>query len=128
MPIMDYEEQKKLSLARRMTVNYSCYLYISGRSKRLPDTMHNTALIEGFAQVMTLEKDLHGSCKCAYTKGQGKRKKLTGFKSYDKPNIIQNRAQRSFLGVHKFSNIVVVNGDMGWTAPIVRRKLNILRL
>ena len=51
-----------------------------------------------------------------------------GYKNYDKPNVIQNRAQRAFLGVHRFTSNVVVNGDMGWTSPVVRRKINILRL
>ena len=51
-----------------------------------------------------------------------------GYKKYDRPKVIQNRACRAFLGVHKFASNVVVNGDMGWTVPEVRRKLNMLRL
>ena len=51
-----------------------------------------------------------------------------GYKNYDKPKVIQNRAQRAFLGVHRFTSNVVVNGHMGWTSPVVRRKMNILRL
>ena len=51
-----------------------------------------------------------------------------GYRSYNKPNNVHNRAQRAFLGVHRFTSNVVVNGDMGWTPPNVRRKLDILRL
>jgi hypothetical protein len=51
-----------------------------------------------------------------------------GYKKYDRPQVIQNRAARAFLGVHRCTSNVVVNGDMGWVTPDVRRKLNILRL
>ncbi len=53
---------------------------------------------------------------------------IWGFKNYDRPNIVQNRAQCAFLGLHKYASNVMVNGDMGWIDPAVRRKLNILRL
>ena len=42
--------------------------------------------------------------------------------------MIWNRACRAFLGVHRFTSNVVVNGDMGWTVPKMRRKLNMLGL
>ena len=51
-----------------------------------------------------------------------------GYKKYDRPRQIQNRACRAYLGVHRFASNVMVNGDMGWTIPDVRRKLNMLRL
>ena len=51
-----------------------------------------------------------------------------GFKNYDKPQVVHNRAQRAFLGVHRYASNVVVNGDMGWISPVVRRKLDIIRL
>ena len=51
-----------------------------------------------------------------------------GFKEYATPNNIHHRAIRSFLGVHRNTSLVVLNGDIGWTPPIVRRKLNIIRL
>ena len=41
---------------------------------------------------------------------------------------IQIRAMRCFLGVNKYAPIVGVEGEMGWTTPAVRRKLEILRL
>ena len=53
---------------------------------------------------------------------------IWGFKDYDKCNTIHHRALRSFLGVHKFTSNVVINGDMGWVLPSVRRKLDMLRL
>ena len=46
---------------------------------------------------------------------------------YERLKMIQNRACRAFLGVHRFTSNVVVNGDMGWTVPEVRRELNMLR-
>jgi len=53
---------------------------------------------------------------------------IWGYARYDKPNTVQHRAIRSFLGVHRYASNVVINGDTGWTPPIVRRKLNILKL
>jgi len=51
-----------------------------------------------------------------------------GFHSYDKPNTVQNRAIRSFLGVHKFTSNVAIYGDMGWTRPRIRRRLDMVKL
>ena len=46
-----------------------------------------------------------------------------GFNKYDKPNSVQHRAISSFLGVHRYTSNVAINGDMGWTMPVVRRRL-----
>ena len=43
-------------------------------------------------------------------------------------DIIQNRAIRFYLGVHKFASNHVINGDMGWEFSSVRRKIEMLRL
>jgi hypothetical protein len=51
-----------------------------------------------------------------------------GYNRYDKPNVIQNRAIRSFLGVHRYTSNVAIQGDMAWIWPIVRRKLEMLKL
>jgi hypothetical protein len=51
-----------------------------------------------------------------------------GYNRNDNINKIYNRAIRSFLGVNKYAPIAGMEGDMGWTPPIVRRKLEILRL
>ena len=41
---------------------------------------------------------------------------------------VQNRAIRSFLGVHKFSANLAINGDMGWENCTIRKKIEILRV
>ena len=51
-----------------------------------------------------------------------------GYKNYDKPNTIHNRAIRTYLGVHRFSSNIAINGEMGWVTPKVRRHLDIIRL
>lgn len=51
-----------------------------------------------------------------------------GYNRYDKPNVVQHRAIRSFLGVHRYTSNVAIDGDMGWIWPIVRRKLEMLKL
>ena len=51
-----------------------------------------------------------------------------GFSKYDKPNTVQNRAIRSFLGVHRYTSNVAINGDMGWTMPVVRGRLCLFSL
>ena len=42
-------------------------------------------------------------------------------------DVIQNRAIRFYLGVHKFSSNLAINGDMGWEFSSVRRKIEMLR-
>ena len=51
-----------------------------------------------------------------------------GYNKYDSPNIVQNRALRSFLGVHRYTSNVVIQGDVGWEAPVVRRRVLMLKL
>ena len=41
---------------------------------------------------------------------------------------IQNRAARAFLGVHKYSANLAINGDMGWSNHRNRQKLEMIRL
>jgi hypothetical protein len=53
---------------------------------------------------------------------------IWGYNRYDKPNVIQNRAIRSFLGVHRYTSNIAIQGDMAWRWPIVRRKLEMLKL
>ena len=55
----------------------------------------------------------------------------SGVWGFDKsPEIrkVFNRAQRIFLGVHKFAPIVALEGDMGWIIPRYRRWISMLRL
>ena len=51
-----------------------------------------------------------------------------GYSNYNKPNTVHNRAIRSFLGVHKYTSNIAINGDVGWTPPAVRRKIEMLKL
>ncbi len=37
-----------------------------------------------------------------------------GFKDYDKCNTIQNQAIRAYLGVHRFSSNIAIQGDLAW--------------
>ncbi len=53
---------------------------------------------------------------------------ICGFKPYQKCDTIQNRAIRAFLGVHKHTSNVAVNGDVGWISAGTRRKLSMIRL
>lgn len=52
---------------------------------------------------------------------------IWGLQRYDKIDTIQNRALRTYLGVHNFAPNIGLNGDCGWTASIVRRKTNAVR-
>ena len=47
---------------------------------------------------------------------------------FGKIESVQNRAIRSFLGVHKFTPNHAIQGDMGWDSCSLRRKLEICRL
>jgi hypothetical protein len=51
-----------------------------------------------------------------------------GFRNYNKPNLVQNKAMRIFLGVHRFAPVAGLEGDMAWLSPQYRRWLCILRL
>ena len=51
-----------------------------------------------------------------------------GTKCFPKTDTLHNRIIRFYLGVHKCTSNAVIQGDMGWTPPIVHRQLNCLRL
>ena len=53
---------------------------------------------------------------------------LWGFKQFNKIDTLQNRAIRYFLGVHRFTPILAINGEMGWTLSMYRRLVNMIRL
>ena len=42
--------------------------------------------------------------------------------------MVQNRAARVFLGVNRFAPKHAIEGDIGWIPPIIRRKLNMVRM
>ena len=50
-----------------------------------------------------------------------------GSKTYDKLNSVQLRAQRTFLGVGKFTPSPAVEGDMGWVPIKVRHHVDMIR-
>jgi hypothetical protein len=52
---------------------------------------------------------------------------IWGFRTYPCIDAIQNRAIRSFLGVHNLTPILAMNGDFGLTQSSVRRKMAMLR-
>ena len=52
---------------------------------------------------------------------------IWGFKQYDKTDTVHNRAMRAFLGVHRFTSVPAVSGDMAWLTPKSRRHLEIVR-
>ena len=51
-----------------------------------------------------------------------------GFRDFHKGDMVQNRVIRYFLGVHRFTPILAINGDMGWPLTLHRRWTNMLRL
>ena len=51
-----------------------------------------------------------------------------GFKQFNKIDTLQNRAIRYFLGVHRFTPLLAINGEMGWTLSIYRRLVIMIRL
>ena len=51
-----------------------------------------------------------------------------GAKCYHKTDTLHNKIIRFYLGANKCTSNAVIQGDMGWTPPLVRRQLNCLRL
>ncbi len=54
---------------------------------------------------------------------------IWGFRNHTKLDGIQNRAgkQRVFLGVHRYSPVLCLEGDTRWVKAEKRRNLNMLR-
>ena len=52
---------------------------------------------------------------------------IWGYQKFGKVESLQNRALKFYLGVHKFSPNLAVNGDMGWVNSSTRRKVEMLR-
>lgn len=53
---------------------------------------------------------------------------IWGTKCYKKVEDIQLRAIRFFLGVHKFTSLLALQGDMGWIPPKVKGFVNTIYL
>ena len=52
---------------------------------------------------------------------------IWGYSKFGKVETVQNRALKFYLGVHRFSPNLAVNGDMGWVNSSTRRKIEMLR-
>ena len=52
---------------------------------------------------------------------------IWGFSANEQGSLIQNRAIRYFLGVHRFAPNAGIQGDMGWLDCTNRRQLNMIR-
>ncbi len=50
-----------------------------------------------------------------------------GFKDFKQTDYVQNQAIRIVLGVHRFAPLNAINGDMGWSASAVTRKVAMCR-
>ena len=53
---------------------------------------------------------------------------IWGYQQYSQIDAVQNRAIRFYLGLHRFSPNLAINGDVGWLGSRIRRKINMLRL
>ena len=51
-----------------------------------------------------------------------------GLGLYPKLNNIHNRAVRTYLGVHKYAPILALTGELSFTPPEIRRKVEMIRL
>ena len=68
---------------------------------------------------------LYDSCVCPITDYSSG---VWGYGNFSDSDTLQNKAQRIFLGVHKFAPILVLEGDMGWLSPRYRRWMEMIRL
>ena len=50
-----------------------------------------------------------------------------GFGKHDKCDVVQNRALRFYLGVHRFTPTHAITGDTGWISCRNRRHINMVR-
>ena len=90
----------------------------------------------GLGKIFSTHKRLHGMGYKTFTTmyegmvdpiilyGAG----VWGLKRFGCTEAVQNRAQRIFLGVHKYACNEAVNGDMGWRTVATKQKIWVLRL
>ena len=52
---------------------------------------------------------------------------IWGYKDHPKPNTVQHRAMRCFMGVGKFTAIPALYGEMCWPTPVHRRHADTIR-
>ena len=67
---------------------------------------------------------LYNTCVCTVMDYSSE---IWGYKQYDKCDSVHNRAMRAFLGVHRFTSVPAISGDMKWLKPKYRRHVNIIR-
>ena len=53
---------------------------------------------------------------------------MWGFKQFNKIDTVQNRAIRYFFGVHRFTPLLAINGEINWTISMHRRWASRIRL
>ncbi|KAK3102881.1 hypothetical protein FSP39_014619 [Pinctada imbricata] len=51
-----------------------------------------------------------------------------GHKEFHNLHSVQLKAMRYFLGVHRFTPILAIQGESGWPPTVVRHRVNVLRL
>ena len=51
-----------------------------------------------------------------------------GYANYHQVDMVQNRAIRYFLGIHRFTPILAVQGEIGWPTSFLRHQMNMIRL
>lgn len=44
-----------------------------------------------------------------------------GFSEHTSFNTVPYGAIQSFLGIHKFTSLLTISGDMGWESPTIKR-------
>ena len=52
----------------------------------------------------------------------------SGAWGYNNNHISCNKIQRAYLGVHRYTSNIMIEGDTGWTPCNIRRKIDMLRL
>jgi hypothetical protein len=123
---LDYvSTYKYLGVTMSEFLNYDCNVDILAQSAgRALGSVVAKFKSHQFMGYSTFTK-LFDSCVCPvveYVSG------VWGFKKFKNIDMLQNRAARIFLGVHKFTPILVLEGDTGWLSPRYRRWINMLRL
>lgn len=116
---------KYLGILLHYTLNYEITADVLSKSagRALSAICSKFRIIKGLG-IQTYTKMFHSGVApildyCAGVWGKGNLSKL---------DTIQNRAQRFFLGVHRFAPNLAVNGDFGWMSCVLRRHVEIVRL
>ncbi len=86
------------------------------------------AIISKYKQINGLRyytyTKLYNSCVCPILDYCAE---VWGFKGFKQADYVQNKAIRIFLCVQIFAPLNAINGDMGWSASDIRKKVAICR-